>query len=82
LRAAGFFTALRAAGFAAALRAAGFLAALRAVVFLTAALAIVVSPSRVRIISNKKIMSKFDHFVDMESGFSLPIYSYSAESVA
>jgi len=31
---------------------------------------------------NKKIMRKFDHFVDMQNGFSMSIYPNSVQSVA
>jgi hypothetical protein len=81
LRAAGLRAAvLRAAGFA-ALRAAGFFA-LRAGAFFTAVLAIGSLPLESESFRNKKIMSKFDHFVDMQNGFSSSIYSYSTKSVA
>jgi hypothetical protein len=73
-------TVLRAAGFA-ALRAAGFFAALRAGAFFTV-LAIGISPSMSESFRNKKIMRKFDHFVDMQNGFSSSICSHSTKSVA
>ena len=79
------YAAFRLRAFAAGLRV------FRAVVFRFAfvrerdyftAFAISQSPSRVRIISNKKNMNQFDHFVDIEVDFARAIFLHSARSVA
>lgn len=73
------FVAFLAAGlrttFLAAFLAAGFF-------LFAAALAIGLSPSRVRISSNKKNMSKFVQFVDRENESRMHISAANGESVA